>query len=44
MMEMLRHMSKYPNQFVIMPFWMSALMTELPNKIDNKDNKYVIMK
>ena len=25
-----------------MPFWISVLMTELPNKIENKDNKYVL--
>ena len=44
MMEKPRHMKKYTNKFVIMPFWMSVLMTEKPNKIENKDNKYVIMK
>ena len=35
---------KNPNKFVIMPFWMSVLMTELPKKNENKNNKYVIMK
>ena len=44
MMEIQRHMKKHPNKFVIMPFLMFLLMTELPNKIEKKDNKYVIMK
>ena len=43
-MEIPRHMKKYPNNFVILPFWMSELVTELPNKIENKLNKYVIVK
>ena len=43
MLEMTRHIKKYPNKSVIMLFWMSLIMTELPNKIENKDNKYDIM-
>ena len=43
-MELSINMKKYPNKLVIMPFWISILMTELPNKMNNKHNKYVIIK
>ena len=33
MMKLPRHMKKYPNKFVIMTFYMSVLMTELPKKL-----------